>query len=327
MKRLPALALLAAAAFTVIIGCGKNGAGDDALANDVKAKLYSDPATKAANINVAVKNGVVTLSGDVPAPDAELAAVKIANGTAGVKSVTDQLKVNGTAVAGNSLPDAGTPQGGAPASAGNPPAGAPGSTAENPPPPVTPPPAAPTEAAEATPRQERRRAEVTIPAGSRVTVRTIDAIDSSRNQAGQSFRASLDQPLLAGDRVAVPAGEPVSVLLVTAQEAGRIRGSSELELRLGELSYHGRGYHLDSSTVTQAGKARGKQTAIRTGIGAAAGAVIGALAGGGKGAAIGSAAGGGAGLGYQIFTHGGQVKVPSESILTFQLQAPLTIQK
>ena len=166
---------------------------------------------------------------------------------------------------------------------------------------------------------------ITIPAGERLTVRMIDSIDSGRNTAGQVFRASLDAPLVSQGRVVVRGGAPVSVLLADAKGAGRIKGNSELEVRLSQLEYHGRSYPLNSSAYEETGKGRGKGTAVRTGIGVAAGAIIGGLAGGGRGAAIGSAAGGGAGFGSAALTHGQQVKIPSETILTFRLAAPLHI--
>lgn len=158
-------------------------------------------------------------------------------------------------------------------------------------------------------------------------MRMIDSIDSSRNIEGQVFRASLASPLTSRGRVVVPKGATVTVVLANVQEAGRIKGRSELEVRLSRLEYRGRSYPLLSTSYQEAGKARGKQTAQRTGIGAVAGAVIGAIAGGGKGAAIGSAAGGAAGAGSQVFTHGQRVRIPSETIITFHLQAPLKIEK
>ncbi len=117
----------------------------------------------------------------------------------------------------------------------------------------------------------------------------------------------------------------MSVLLANARSAGRIQGRSLLEVRLSAIDIHGHRYPVDSSIYEETGKARGQQTAVRTGIGAAAGAVIGALAGGGKGAAIGSAAGGGAGFGVNALTHGQQVRIPSETVLTFRLRRSLTI--
>jgi hypothetical protein len=109
------------------------------------------------------------------------------------------------------------------------------------------------------------------------------------------------------------------------QGAGRIKGNSTLSLRPTSLEYSGRNYPINSSVYAEEGKARGKNTAVKTGIGAAAGALIGGLAGGGKGAAIGAGAGGGAGFGWNALSHGQQVKIPAESVLSFRLQAPLTV--
>ncbi len=123
----------------------------------------------------------------------------------------------------------------------------------------------------------------------------------------------------------VPAGAPATLQIQSVQAAGRIKGSSELSVRVTSIEYRGKTYEVNSSVYADAGNARGKQTAVKTGVGAAAGAIIGAIAGGGKGAAIGSAAGGGAGFGWNALTHGQQVKIPSETILTFRLAAPLTL--
>ena len=82
----------AVAIICVAVGCGKSSSSDQALTTDIQSKLYADTGTKPANINVAVKDGAVTLSGDVPSSDVELQAVKIANGTAGVKTVSNSSK-------------------------------------------------------------------------------------------------------------------------------------------------------------------------------------------------------------------------------------------
>jgi hypothetical protein len=188
-----------------------------------------------------------------------------------------------------------------------------------------PPPEQPATQAAAPPASPPPVPTVTLAAGTHVTVRTIDAIDSAHNTAGQIFRATLSAPITSYGEVVVPAGTPVSLLLADSRSAGRIHGRSLLEVRLARIEFHGHTYPVDSSIYEETGKARGKQTAVRTGIGAAAGAIIGAIAGGGKGAAIGSAAGGGAGLGVNALTHGQQVRIPSESVLTFRLRRRLTI--
>ncbi len=336
--RLALLLSIAAVCFTA--ACRTRSANDGALATHIKANLFSDPTTKSANVNVAVKDGVVTLTGDVPSSDVELQAMKIANSTAGVKRVDDQMKVNTALAVNQSVPEnsqaqpspASSPESPtgptSPAPAPQPPASqTPMTPAPQPPAsqtPVTPAPTPPSAPAPETPPEP---VKMTIPAGEHVTVRMIDSIDSDRNVEGQVFRASLVSPLTSRGRVVVPAGMTVMVELTRANNAGRIKGRSELEIRLSKLEYHGRSYPLASSLYEEQGKGRGQQTAKRTGIGAVAGAVIGAIAGGGKGAAIGSAVGGGGAAGYQLFTHGEKVKIPSETIVTFRLTAPVTIEK
>jgi hypothetical protein len=326
---------------TIGIGCGpKSATGDQSLVTEIQSKLYGDNTTRQANVKVDAKDGVVTLSGDVPSSDIELQAMKIANGTAGVRSVNDQMKINGAAgaTAGNepipgSAPIPGNALAGAPSgsSASTPSAGASSPAPDVKPARTTPAPSVassnPAETAGATePRSKpMQRAEVTIPTGDRLSIRTADAIDSGKASVGQTFRASLDAPLTSEGRVIVPAGAPATLQIQSVQAAGRIKGNSELSVRVTSIEYRGKTYEVNSSTYGDAGQARGKQTAVKTGVGAAAGAIIGAIAGGGKGAAIGSAAGGGAGFGWNALTHGQQVKIPSETILTFRLAAPLTV--
>ncbi|HEY3936706.1 MAG TPA: BON domain-containing protein [Bryobacteraceae bacterium] len=304
------------------VSCGPKAATDQALATDIQAKLYANDATRASNVKVEVKDATVTLSGDVPSSDVELQAMKIANATTGVKSVTDQMKVNASLGSTPPAPADATPSTAAPA---QPAPTTPASTTAVPPtgPPTPVASAGPPPAPETKPVRREPRT-VTIAAGERLSVRMIDGIDTKTNTEGQTFRASLDAPLTSRNRVIVRAGAPVTVLLASAKGAGRIKGRSELELRVTSLEYHGEQVPVNSSVYAAQGNARGKQTAVRSGIGAAAGAVIGAIAGGGKGAAIGSLAGGGAGAGFQLATHGEQVKVPSETQLTFRLEAPLT---
>ncbi len=166
---------------------------------------------------------------------------------------------------------------------------------------------------------------VTVPTNTIVTVRTIDSIDSKTNHAGEVFKASLDAPIVVDNRVIVPAGADAYIKLVDAKSAGHMTGRSELGLELSGIVFQAKTYNVVSSDVKQSGTSRGKQTAERVGGGAALGALIGAIAGGGKGAAIGAAVGGGAGTGVQVFTHGQQVKIPSETRLDFTLQQPLEI--
>jgi hypothetical protein len=163
-------------------------------------------------------------------------------------------------------------------------------------------------------------AMVTIPVGTRIMVRTIDAINSDTNQVGDKFQASIQEPVIVDGVTVIPKGADVYGRLTQATEAGRIKGRSELRLELTGVVVNGQTIPLVTGDYSVAGGSRGASTAKRVGGGAALGAAIGAIAGGGKGAAIGAGVGAGAGTAVQVMTRGEQVRVPSETLLEFALQ-------
>ena len=167
--------------------------------------------------------------------------------------------------------------------------------------------------------------DITIPAGQSLLVRMIDGVDSAKNHVGDAFHASLETDLTIGDTVVARKGTDIYGRLANAQKSGTFTGSSELQLELTRLVIDGRDYPVVSSDYSLKGKGQGASTAKKVGGIAAAGAIIGAIAGGGKGAAIGAAAGGATGAGVQVLTKGQQVKVPSETLLEFRLQQPVTV--
>src|SRR5271165_2978121 len=166
---------------------------------------------------------------------------------------------------------------------------------------------------------------VPIPAGTRISVRTIDSIDSTKNRVGYRFQASLEEPLSVDGTVVVPKGADVYGRLEGSKETGTFTGRSELKLELTGIVVHGQTVPLVTGEYEVSGKSKGESTAKRTVGGAAIGTLIGALAGGGKGAAIGAGTGAGVGAGSEIISKGDQVKIPSETLLDFTLQQDVSI--
>jgi hypothetical protein len=153
----------------------------------------------------------------------------------------------------------------------------------------------------------------------------VDAIDSETAQQGQTFHATLNSPLAVEGDAVIPAGYDVEGHIVAVQSAGKFAGKSLLTLQLDRISAGGKYYNIQTDQYKREGSSRGKNTAEKVGAGAAIGAIIGGIAGGGKGAGIGAAAGGGIGGGVQAATKGQQIKLPSETVLNFTLQGPLTV--
>ena len=168
-----------------------------------------------------------------------------------------------------------------------------------------------------------------LPAGTKVPVRTEDSIDSAKAVEGQTYAAEVaDDVLDANGDVVVPHGSNAQIVIRSASKGGHIRGASDLVLDLQSISVEGQQYTVSTADLEQKGRSgvgANKRTAEMTGGGAALGAIIGAIAGGGKGAAIGAGAGAGGGALTQILTKGGSIKVPSETVLTFQLDKPVRI--
>jgi len=92
MRNRATLFLAAISLVALAAGCSSTQK-DQALATDIKAKMFSDPLVRGASVDVAVKNGEATLSGEVPNDGARYEAYKIANDTPGVKHVTDKMSV------------------------------------------------------------------------------------------------------------------------------------------------------------------------------------------------------------------------------------------
>ncbi len=182
------------------------------------------------------------------------------------------------------------------------------------------PPAAEDEVAKSVP-------SATIPAGTRISVRTIDAIDSTKNRVGYRFQASLEQPVWLDGNVVVPKGANVYGRLDESKETGTFAGRSQLKLQLTGIVVNGQTLPLVTGEYEVSGKSKTESTAKRTVGGAAIGSIIGALAGGGKGAAVGAGAGAGVGAGSELITKGDQVKIPSETLLDFTLKQSVTIPK
>lgn len=314
------------------------GTSDQAITSDIQAKLFQDPVLKTRDIRVNTENGVVTLSGTVNT-DLEKAAVeRFANQEKSVKQVVDQLAVGGAASA--EVAQA-TPAPAPTATPPAPPAAHPkarkkhakeaAASSASPTPEAPAPPtssgAAPVveQPPEAAPPAPPQPTTATVPAGTTVTVRMIDGVDSAVSQPGQEFSASLAAPVAVGSQVVIPMNSSATVRLVTAKSSGKFAGSAQLALELTSVAVNGTSYNVQSSTFEQTGSSRGKRTATAVGGGAALGGLIGAIAGGGKGAAIGAGVGAATGTGVQAASKRGEVKVPSETKIDFVLKAPLTI--
>ena len=168
---------------------------------------------------------------------------------------------------------------------------------------------------------------VVVPAGTSLSVRLAQEISSKQSRPGDEFTASLATPVQVGDQTIIPQGTTVSGKVTEAAPLGRFKGGAVLKLALHSITLNGSEHPIRTSTFSQEAKGKGKRTAGMIGGGAGVGALIGGLAGGGKGAAIGAIAGAGAGTAGSALTGNKDIVLPAESVVAFELQEPLQMQR
>ena len=184
-------------------------------------------------------------------------------------------------------------------------------------PPPPPPPAPKPAAAPAPPKAAKP--VMTIPTGTQIVVRTIDAIDGKTAKGGMRYRASMDEPVAVGSQAVIPKDAPCTLEVVS------VDSGNEMAVRLREVNVNGKAYSLSTeyAQVEAEGTSK-KKKGLRRGVGlGAAGAGIGALAGGGSGAAIGAAVGAGVGAISGAAAKGKSLNLPAETRLIFSLKAPV----
>jgi len=167
---------------------------------------------------------------------------------------------------------------------------------------------------------------VTIAEGTPIKIRTETTLSTKDTKTGDSFRATLSEPIVVEGKEIAPRGSQVEGRVVNSDPGGRVKGVATISVRLTQLRVGSREVAINTGVIARKAHATKRKDAAKVGIGAGIGAAIGAIAGGGQGAAIGAASGGAAGTGLVLATHGEPAVLPAESGLTFTLTSPATVE-
>ncbi len=166
---------------------------------------------------------------------------------------------------------------------------------------------------------------VVVPAGTTIRIRVNRLLASDKLKAGDHFDGVVANDVTAGGFVAIPRGASVQGIVVDSKTSGAISGRGELSLQLTSIAMGGQVYPVTSDVWSRQGPDKTGQTVGNAAGLGIAGALIGAIAGRGPGAAIGAGVGAGAGVAASAASPKGQVVVPPEGMLTFNLSQPANL--
>ncbi len=169
-------------------------------------------------------------------------------------------------------------------------------------------------------------AQVSVPAGTYLTVRINQLLSSDRNQVGDAFSATLVKPLVANGIVVAEPGQTIGGRVSQVQKSGRIEGLAKLGVELTDLTLvDGQQIPIKTMFISRtANSTVGRDAGAIAGT-TALGAAAGAVADLGRGAAIGAGAGAAVGIIGVLVTRGQPSVIVPEQVLTFRLEQPLTI--
>jgi hypothetical protein len=174
--------------------------------------------------------------------------------------------------------------------------------------------------------RDRTPQTVTIPAGTTVAVRLRDAISTDKQSEGDPFTATLDQPIVIDGFVIADRGALVRGKIASLTRATHGKNQAAIALDLTELdTTDGQKAAIRTDSSHQAATAHASNAVKKIGVGTVVGALIGAAVGGGKGAAIGAGAGGATGGGAVLASKGDEVRLASETRLSFKLAEAVTL--
>jgi hypothetical protein len=169
--------------------------------------------------------------------------------------------------------------------------------------------------------------EVTIPAGTPLSIILETPVNSTTSRVEEHVNAHLARAVVVDGATVVPEGSRVGGVVTDATQSGRVKGRAHIAVRFDSLTPSGSNdrYAIQTSSVGRTAQATKGKDALEIGAPAAGGAIIGALVGGKKGALVGGAVGGGAGTAVVLSTRGKEVKLQKGAALTLRLASPVTV--
>ena len=169
--------------------------------------------------------------------------------------------------------------------------------------------------------------EVVLPASSVMGLEVDTPLSSEHARIEDRVDARVARDVMAGGRVAIPAGSRVIGAVTLVERGGKVKQAARLGVRFHTLVLaDGREIPLRTEPVYREGESPTGESARKIGGAAIGGAILGAIIGGGKGAMIGGATGAAGGSAVVMAGDRNAATLAPGAVVTVKLSAPVTIE-
>ena len=167
--------------------------------------------------------------------------------------------------------------------------------------------------------------EVTVPAGTMLSLLLESGLASDVSQVEDPVRARIDRPVTIDGRRVIPQGGLAYGTVTMVEASGKVKGRGRLAFRFDQIDLDGDRYEIRTESLWYEAESTKAEDAKKIGISAGAGALIGGLLGGRRGAGAGAVIGGGAGTAVALTTAGEEVRLRSGTPVEVSLTQPLVL--
>jgi len=164
---------------------------------------------------------------------------------------------------------------------------------------------------------EAQSSVISVPAGTRLIIRTVETIDTRQHRAGHRFRGQLEGAIVVGGVTVASKGAYVYGVVATASQGGNVAGSANLSLEFNDIMIDDQLYPIATTAIKAQTDNEAARTVSRTARAAALGALIDGKSGARRGMKVGA--------GVSVLTSGASINVPRGTLLETTLRIPLVI--
>src|SRR4030095_2890501 len=91
--------------------------------------------------------------------------------------------------------------------------------------------------------------EVTVPAGTEISVKILNTLASNTSKVEDPVKGSVAKSVVVSEATAIPAGSELGGTVIEANESGRVKGKASIAIRFDRLTVRGEGLRIQTARL------------------------------------------------------------------------------